>query len=123
MTEPVTYPLLSLLIWLPILGGAACLLLGNARPNAARWLGLAFSLATLALCLPLLTGFDNADAGMQFVEQRAWIPAYDIRYHLGADGISVALVGLTALTTVLALVGVLSTRWPAASTTKPPPTE
>ena len=98
-------PLLSVLIWLPILGGGACLLLGNARANAARWLGLAFALATLALSVPLLTGFDHADAGMQFVEQHAWIPAYDIRYHLGADGISVALIALTTFTTVLALIG------------------
>ena len=98
-------PLLSVLIWLPILGGACCLLLGNARADTARWLGLAFALATLALSVPLLTGFDHANAGMQFVEQHAWIPAYDIRYHLGADGISVALIALTTLTTVLALVG------------------
>ena len=97
--------LLSVLIWLPILGGGACLLLGNARANAARWLGLAFALATLALSVPLLTGFDHANAGMQFVEQHAWIPAYDIRYHLGADGISVALIALTTFTTVLALIG------------------
>ena len=98
-------PLLSVLIWLPILGGACCLLLGNARADMARWLGLAFALATLALSVPLLTGFDHASAGMQFVEQHAWIPAYDIRYHLGADGISVALIALTTLTTVLALIG------------------
>ena len=46
-----------------------------------------------------------ANAGMQFVEQHAWIPAYDIQYHLGVDGISVALIGLTTLTTVLVLIG------------------
>ncbi|GAA5009837.1 NADH-quinone oxidoreductase subunit M [Pseudoluteimonas lycopersici] len=105
MTEPSTFPLLSLLVWLPILGGACCLLLGNARADMARWLGLAFAVATLALSVPLLTGFDHANAGMQFVEQHAWIPAYDIRYHLGADGISIALIALTTLTTVLALIG------------------
>jgi len=98
-------PLLSLLIWLPILGAALTLLLGNARPQAARWTALAFALAALALTVPLFTGFDYADAGMQFVEQRTWIPAYDIRYALGADGISVALIALTTLTTVLVLVG------------------
>ncbi len=105
VTEPSHFPLLSLLVWLPILGGAACLLAGNARPQLARWLGLAFALATLAVSVPLFTAFDMADAGMQFVEQWAWIPAYDIQYHLGADGISVALIGLTTLTTVLTLVG------------------
>jgi NADH-quinone oxidoreductase subunit M len=98
-------PLLSLLVWLPILGGALCLALGNARARAARWTALVFALATLALSVPLFTGFDMASAGMQFVELHAWIPAYDIQYHLGADGISVALIGLTTLTTVLVLVG------------------
>ena len=105
MTEPSTFPLLSLLVWLPIIGGFGCLLLGNARANAARWLGLAFALATLALSVGMFTGLDHANAGMQFVENHAWVQAYDLRYHLGADGISIALVALTALTTVLALVG------------------
>jgi NADH-quinone oxidoreductase subunit M len=97
-----------MLIWLPILGGFACLLLGDKRANAARWLSLAVALAALALSVPLFTGFDFGDAGMQFLEQRAWVPAYDIRYHLGADGISVALIGLTTLVSVLVLVGAWS---------------
>jgi NADH-quinone oxidoreductase subunit M len=98
-------PLLSVLIWLPILGGAAVLALGNGRAQAARWLSLAVALATLVLSLLLFTGFDHAFAGMQFVEAREWIPAYAIQYHLGADGISVALIALTTLTTVLVLIG------------------
>ena len=101
-------PLLSLLVWLPIIGGALCLALGDSRPQAARWTALAFALATLVVNIPLFTGFDFGDAGMQFVEQHAWIPAYDIQYHLGADGISVALIGLTTLTTVLVLIGAWS---------------
>ena len=98
-------PLLSLLIWLPIVGGALCLMLGNGRPQAARWLALAVALASLALTVPLFTGFDYAEPGMQFLEQHAWIPAYDIQYRLGADGISVALIGLTTLVTALVLIG------------------
>jgi NADH-quinone oxidoreductase subunit M len=98
-------PLLSVLIWLPILGGAATLMVGNGRPQLARWLALAVALLTLMASIPLFSGFDMANAGMQFVEQHAWIPAYDIRYHLGADGISVALIGLTTLTTALVLIG------------------
>ena len=101
----LSMPLLSMLIWLPILGGFACLALGDTRANAARWTALVFAMATLLASIPLFTGFDFSDAGMQFVEQHAWIPAYDIQYHLGADGISVALIGLTTLTTVLVLVG------------------
>ena len=95
------FPLLSLLIWLPILGGALCMLLGNGRPQAARWVALATALVGLALSIPLLTGFDMTTAGMQFVEQRVWVSTFDIRYHLGVDGISVPLIALTTLTTVL----------------------
>ncbi|MDH5823471.1 NADH-quinone oxidoreductase subunit M [Luteimonas sp. RD2P54] len=99
------WPLLSLLIWLPILGGALTLACGNARPRLARWVALAVALLTFVVSLPLLTGFDFAATAMQFVERREWIPAYDIQYHLGVDGISVALIVLTTLTTALVLIG------------------
>ena len=99
------WPLLSLVIWLPIIGGAFVLALGNERARAARWLSLAVALAVLVLSIPLFTGFDYATSGLQFIERREWIPAYDIQYHLGADGISVALVILTTITTVLVLIG------------------
>ncbi len=100
-----SWPLLSLLIWLPIIGGALVLALGNARPSAARWLSLLIALVVFVLSIPLFTGFDYVNAGLQFLERREWIPAYDIQYHLGADGISVALIVLTTLTTVLVLIG------------------
>ncbi|MDQ3229962.1 MAG: NADH-quinone oxidoreductase subunit M [Pseudomonadota bacterium] len=99
------WPLLSLLIWLPILGGAALLALGNGRPQNARWIALAVALVCVALSIPLFSAFDFASPAMQFVETHAWIPAYDIHYNLGADGISVALIGLTTLTTALVLIG------------------
>ncbi len=103
------WPLLSILVWLPILGGAMVLALGN-RAGAARWLSLAIALVVFAISVPLFTGYDAsaAAATMQFVEAREWIPAYDIQYHLGADGISVALVLLTTLVTVLVLVSAWS---------------
>ncbi|WP_045760536.1 NADH-quinone oxidoreductase subunit M [Xanthomonas albilineans] len=97
------WPLLSLLIWLPIVGGALILALRDA--HAARWASLLVALLTFALSVPLLTGFDDASDALQFVETHAWIPAYNIGYNLGADGIAVALIVLTTLVTVLALIG------------------
>ncbi|MBS0216333.1 MAG: NADH-quinone oxidoreductase subunit M [Proteobacteria bacterium] len=97
-------PILSLLIWLPIFGGALTLLMGK-RDNAARWLAIAIAAVTLLASLPLIGNFDYANGGLQFVEQWAWIDAYRIQYHLGADGISVALIVLTAITSLLVLIG------------------
>ena len=98
------WPLLSILIWLPILGGALILAVRNAQ--AARWASLAVALLTFLLSLGLLSGYDRAAADvMQFVEQHPWIPAYGIGYNLAVDGIAIALVLLTTLVGVLALVG------------------
>ncbi|WP_448670348.1 NADH-quinone oxidoreductase subunit M [Pseudoxanthomonas mexicana] len=99
------WPLLSVLIWLPILGGALVLAVGNARAGAARWLGLAVAVLTFVFSIGLLIGFDYANPGLQFVETRAWIPTFDIHYNLGADGIAVALLLLNTLITVLTLAG------------------
>ena len=99
------WPLLSVLIWLPILGGALVLALGNARAGAARWLSFAVAVLTFVASIGLLTGFDYADPGLQFVESHAWIPSFDIHYNLGADGIAVALLLLNTLITVLTLAG------------------
>ena len=91
-----------------MLGGALVLALGNARPSAARWTALGVALLTFVASIGLLTGVDHADPNMQFIETHAWIPAYKIGYNLGADGISIALIVLTTLTTALALIGAWS---------------
>ena len=56
--------LLSWLIALPVLGGVATLVSGGADANRARWVALVFALATLALCVPLLSGFDAMSSSM-----------------------------------------------------------
>ncbi len=98
-------PLLSVLIWLPIAGAAAVLACGDARPNLARWLALAVAIATVVLCVPLLQSFDSTNGAMQLVEQREWLPSLNVWYHLGVDGVSVALICLTTFCTVLVLAG------------------
>src|SRR5688572_14887802 len=105
MTTMTGIPLLSLLVWLPILGGVLALSCGPGRPSQARYVGLATALATFALSIPLYLGFDALSPAMQFVERHEWIPALNTWYHLGADGISVALIVLTTFTTVLVLLG------------------
>ena len=88
-------PLLSLLIWMPIIGGVAVLLAGDQRAGLARWLSLAVSLATLFMSFSLFTGFDRSTSAMQFEEMRPWIEIFSIHYHLGVDGFAVPLILLT----------------------------
>ncbi len=96
--------LLSWLIWLPIAAGAVVLLLGDRRIAIARWIALAASVATLALCVPLWSGFDLTTPALQFVENAPWIGAVNAWYRLGIDGISLPLIVLTAFTTPLVVV-------------------
>ncbi len=99
------FPFLSLVIWVPILGGVWVLLLGEEnRARNARFAALVVSLVTFLLSIPLYAGFDGGTAAMQFVEEAPWIPAFRIHYHLGVDGISMPLVLLTTFTTVLVVV-------------------
>ncbi|MDX1453846.1 MAG: NADH-quinone oxidoreductase subunit M [Gammaproteobacteria bacterium] len=98
-------PLLSLVIWLPIFGGLAVLLIDKAGDEAAgmraRWASLIVALATFLVSLPLYTGFDMATADMQFVERLPWIDYLNVWYHLGIDGIALPLILLTTFVTVL----------------------
>ncbi len=96
--------LLSLLVWLPIVGGLVVLVLGEARVALGRWVALATSLVALALSVPLYQGFDTSTATFQFVEQLPWIPAFNATYHLGVDGISLPLILLTTFITVPILI-------------------
>ena len=97
--------LLSLAIWLPVVSGVLLLMLGREhQANAARWMALLAAIAGLAVTLPLISGFDNGTAAMQFSENLPWIERFNIHYHLGVDGISMWFVPLTAFITVIVVV-------------------
>ena len=98
-------PLLSLVIWTPIVGGILVLTASkDEHANTARWLSLFFSVLTFILAIPLYTGFDINTHQMQFLELSPWIETFNINYHLGIDGISMPLILLTAFTTVLVVI-------------------
>ncbi|MEL7298334.1 MAG: NADH-quinone oxidoreductase subunit M [Pseudomonadota bacterium] len=102
--------LLSLLIWLPVLGGGLVLLIGDggvadsARANAMRWFALVLSLVILVLSLPLYFAFDTTTAAMQFVERAEWVPRFNAYYYLGVDGLSAPLIILTTFVTPLVII-------------------
>lgn len=99
------FPLLSLVIWLPIFVGIVVLATGgdhNAR--LARWLALVGSILSLLVAIPLYIQFDPIMSGMQFVEYHAWIERFNIHYHLGVDGIAIPLILLNCFTTPLVVI-------------------
>lgn len=99
-------PLLSLLIWVPVLGAVLLLLFAHRddQANLARTIALITSVVAGLLCIPLYLGFNTQTAAMQFVENLNWIPAYGIRYALGVDGISMPLILLTCFTTFIVVL-------------------
>ena len=98
-------PLLSLAIWVPILGGLLVLATGSDR-NAplARMLAFAVAVAGFVVTIPLYTGFDTTTSAMQFVELTSWVPRFNVNYHLGVDGLSVLFVILNAFITILVVM-------------------
>lgn len=96
--------ILSLVIWLPILGGIAVLVSGDGHLKRTKWLSLAVSVVTFLVSLPLWSRFDASTANMQFTERHAWIERFNIEYYLGIDGISMPLILLTTFTTVLVIM-------------------
>ncbi len=97
--------ILSLVIWVPILAGVVVLVTGSDRNAAlARWLALFGALLGLIVALPLATGFDTTTSAMQFAEKTAWIPTFNIYYHVGIDGISMPLILLNSFITVLVII-------------------
>lgn len=103
----MTFPLLSLTVFAPLLGALLLLALPNKngeRDGLVRNIALGISLVVFALTLAVWRGFDSTSADFQLVERVPWIPAFGIDWHVGVDGISLWLVVLTGFLTPLALL-------------------
>jgi len=98
------FPILSLLVFLPVAGAVVVALLPHERPALIKGVAFAFSVLVFAASLVLWGYFDSGAPGFQFEESTVWIPGFGITYHLGVDGISLLLVLLTTLLTALAVV-------------------
>jgi NADH-quinone oxidoreductase subunit M len=98
-------PLLSLMIWLPMIGAVLALFMGSdANARAIRTIAVVFAVINLLLSIPLYLSFDPSSYDMQFIEDHLWISAYQIRYALGIDGISLVMVMLTNFTGLLVII-------------------
>lgn len=85
------FPILSVLILLPLLAGILLLLLPRQKFNLIRGIALVTALLTLGITVFLYLSYDRQLAGYQFVEKMDWLPALGISYHLGVDGFSLPL--------------------------------
>jgi NADH-quinone oxidoreductase subunit M len=95
-----SFPILSAILFLPLLGAAGALVL----PRVAGWgWALLAALVDLGVGLALITQFSMGTAGYQFTEHVTWLPGLGINYALGVDGVSLFLLPLNALLTAVAI--------------------
>lgn len=106
MTTAMQLPLLSLAIWIPILGGIFILAVDRRLQNdhAVRLLSLVIAIVGFAVTIPLFCQFDRGTAAMQFAEHADWVARFGISYSLGVDGISMLFVLLNAFITVIVVI-------------------
>lgn len=100
------FPLLSALIFVPMLGAVGILFTQKSRPDYAKLIALLSSVMAGALSIWMLKEFSVDDSGFQFVSQHTWIEQWGIGWHLGVDGISLFLVVLTGVLFPLVIVGI-----------------
>jgi NADH-quinone oxidoreductase subunit M len=100
------FPVLPALILLPAVGAALVALLSRRRPDLIKIVALLFSVATGAMSVWMLAGFEKDSTEFQFVSQRSWIGDLGISWFLGVDGISLFLIVLTGVLFPLAIFGV-----------------
>lgn len=92
-----TFPWLTILTALPLVGALAVLALGGRDKSLVRWTALGFSLVSLLLTLILWNNFNSAADGFQFQELHAWIPSLNVSYRVGIDGLGLLMLLLTAI--------------------------
>lgn len=101
------WPLLSLLIWFPILGSV--LVVALPRAEWSRWVSMVIAIMTLGASVALVRCHQFASANWEFVERLTWVPTLGVGYHLAVDGIAIVFIVLTALMTVLGLLSAWAT--------------
>lgn len=93
----MSFPYLSTIIFLPVVGSIIIAFLIGNREKWIKWLAASFTLATLVVSLVSFFLFDRSVSGtFQFEEKALWIPPLGSYYHLGADGLNLPMIVLTA---------------------------
>jgi NADH-quinone oxidoreductase subunit M len=95
--NPFQFNILSLVVWLPAVGGLLILFMRKSQENLIKWAANIVFFVSFLVSLPLWLSFDNDGPQFQFKEAYDWIPSIGVQYHLGLDGISLLLVMMTTL--------------------------
>jgi NADH-quinone oxidoreductase subunit M len=105
MSASPGFPILTVLIFLPLVGAIAVALIPAGRELVVKPVGLLVAVAELALAATLVVEFKQGQAGFQFTSVQPWISAFGIDWRVGVDGISLFLVAVTALLFPIAMIG------------------
>lgn len=100
----MSFPYLSAIVFLPVVGAIVIALLPGANPRRIKLTAAAFTAVSFVLSLAVFFMFDRALAGPQFIEQASWIPAINVQYFMGIDGLSLLLLLLTTLIGFIAVL-------------------
>ncbi|MFP3867243.1 MAG: NADH-quinone oxidoreductase subunit M [Desulfobacteraceae bacterium] len=100
----MNFPILSILIFFPMLGVVLIAMLSRENQWVIKWTTLAVAVLEFIFSLPLWFQFNSETAAMQFVERYNWFPSYGISYYVGIDGISLLLVLLTTFLTPICVM-------------------
>ncbi len=100
----MSFPYLSIIIFLPLMGAIAIALLPRAEPRRVKLIAAFFTLLAFLLSAALFFMFDRSLDGPQFVEQASWIPSINVQYFLGVDGLSLPMLILTTMLGFLAVL-------------------
>jgi NADH-quinone oxidoreductase subunit M len=111
VTNVANFPLLSLILFLPLIGATVLLFVPKENGNAIRWIANIVALAGFVISLPLWFWYNPQDPSWQFVERAIWIPSIGAQYFLGVDGFSALLV---MLATLFGFIAILSS-WTAVT--------
>ena len=101
-----SFPILTALILLPILGAVLITIVSNKYLELVKVIAMVFSVGVGGMSIWLLASFKSADSGFQYVSQHDWVTSWGISWHLGVDGVSLFLVVLTGILFPLVILGV-----------------
>ena len=98
-------PILSLVTFIPLLGGIVVLMMSNENEKAVKAVSTVFSGISFVFSVLLVIAFNRVIPGFQFIERASWIPQINVWYYVGVDGISITMVFLTALLSFVSVIG------------------